>query len=115
MEALRKKQTKREYYLKNRLRIIAIATQWNRENKKRRGEILRSYRKRNITKIKARDKLNGKVRRKTQLRPNICVINNSLCCGKVEAHHNNYAEPLAVVGFCVTHHNAWHRVFEAEK
>jgi hypothetical protein len=115
MEDLQNKQTSGDYYLDNRLRIIATAAKWNKENKKRRREILRSYRKRNAAKINARNKVNQKIRTKKQARPTLCVVNNSLCCGKVEAHHNNYAEPLNVIGLCVAHHNAWHKVFEAEK
>lgn len=35
-------------------------------------------------------------------------------CEKVEAHHENYSNPLEVKWLCVPHHKAWHRAFEAE-
>lgn len=38
-------------------------------------------------------------------------------CGAVKSigHHNDYNKPLVVTWLCPAHHQAWHRVFEAEQ
>lgn len=31
-------------------------------------------------------------------------------CVDVDAHHDDYSQPLSVRWLCVTHHNEWHRI-----
>jgi hypothetical protein len=38
-----------------------------------------------------------------------CLICQS---SEVEAHHSDYNKPIDVTWLCVTHHKAWHRVFD---
>lgn len=56
---------------------------------------------------KARHKLNAAVRA-GRVAPGPCEVGHG-CQGKVEAHHDDYAKPLAVRWLCRTHHAALHR------
>lgn len=77
----------------------------SRDNRKeQRAEYAKRYRKDFTEKYKARNILNNELR-KNKIKKGICEV-----CGStnVEAHHENYNEPLKVKWLCRKHHAELH-------
>ena len=135
---MNQKEYKRQYYLKNREKILAKVKKWYQENKERKlaydkeyykknkeyvDEKKREYRKDNpeiYLKIlrrnraknpegdRARHILNYHVEKGKITKPCECEIDG---CDRidVQAHHEDYSEPLNVAWVCAKHHHEIHR------
>ena len=67
-------------------------------------EAQKRYRTKNIGKVRARDNLGRRTRRR--FTPETCCINN--CNIEGEAHHPDYERPYEIVWLCRTHHRNVH-------
>lgn len=57
----------------------------------------------------AYSKLKYAISRGDIIKPDICEVNNKECGGRIEAHHDDYNEPLKVKWLCNNHHKKLHK------
>jgi hypothetical protein len=64
--------------------------------------------KRHPEKQVARSAVYVALRNGTLTKPKLCQLNLDKCWGRIEAHHDNYSEPLNVTWLCMGHHREKH-------
>lgn len=100
------KEERRAHYMKNRDRIRAYDKKRERDprRRERKLEYQRRYRERNGYKVIARQRV-ARALKSGRLSKKPCGI-----CGdtKVEAHHDDYQDPLQVTWLCFRHHRERH-------
>jgi hypothetical protein len=105
----------KKYYKDNKEKVILRVRKYNKDNKKRfeeekkRKNILyqAGYRKNNLKKISAQNKINGLIRY-NKMAKGICCLKDKSCYGRIEGHHPDYSKPLEIIWLCQSHHQRTH-------
>lgn len=103
------KARQRRYYLRHKDRIDRANKRWRENNPNTWLEATRRAKEKHPVRVRARMMVRNAVRNGTLVRQP-CVV-----CGqeRTQAHHCDYAKPLAIMWLCKIHHLAWHRMFLA--
>ena len=95
----------KEYYKKNKERILKYQKKHREENKEHYNAYMREYNQLHKKEYDARIAVEV-VRNKKQLTKQPCEVCGDL---NVVAHHCDYNKPLDVMWLCRKHHAEWHK------
>ena len=103
-----KKIYDREYRIINKEQIVERNRIWRQKNPKMVLAALHRNRAKNPEGDRARHILNYHIEKKEIARPSICTIDG---CDRtdVQGHHEDYFKPLEVLWVCCKHHHEIHR------
>lgn len=89
---------KREWRAKNREKVRTYGREYARANRRRIAELIAPWKKRNAHKLRAQRVVQSELRAGRIERPMVCQRCRQVA--SVEAHHEDYAEPLAIDWLC---------------
>src|SRR5262245_21627464 len=116
----------REYVAANREKVRESSRAYDRTHRKERAEYQRKYRAKNALKVY---KMNRRIRRENPAKYRAWIITSAAiargkllkkpcevcaCVLNVQAHHDDYNEPLAVRWLCKKHHAQRHVEMRSE-
>lgn len=106
-------ETRREYRKQRYLKMKEYYKEHNRINlQTEHGKYLRNIRNNKYREMyplqhEARQVINYLIRN-GKLKKGRCEFYGCECCGRIEAHHDDYTKPLNIRWVCVKHHNMIH-------
>ena len=104
----KRKQVNREWARRNSESVLA----WQARNPEKVRAAKKAWAERNKTKRRAHNAVQTALKKGTLIRQTLCEGCGQECLGEkaIHAHHDDYAEPLAIRWFCPTCHNEWHNI-----
>lgn len=99
----RNRESARRYRAQHAERHRAAVRRHRREHGAREVRRQRAYRAANPEKARARNAVNNALKA-GQLVKGPCELAGPTCCGRIEAHHDDYSRPLDVRWLCAGHH-----------
>jgi hypothetical protein len=95
------------YYTLNRHKMNAKSREWAANNKQKRYE---AHKRQDPLKLKARYIVSNAIAQGKLTRPQYCQ--SCVMPGKLEAHHDDYSQPLSVRFLCRGCHKKYHRMLK---